>query len=208
MNNAASREGLFSRSCGPGGQCNSHGSSRETSWGRCCFSRGKDWPGHRAACPGSHGQSAAGLGSDGGPRAAGPRSVRYVRGGAGGWDVAPRRVQRFLHVRALSRPRLGLSLCIRNGDRGPRAAPSAPSVQGSQGSLSSCISTQSLGERLPPPELGGQRWAWGAPLLLDHAVNKSTPWLPATLHGPLSDAGSAMVVNRHSHERLIKAFSF
>lgn len=87
----------------------------------------------------------------------------------------------------MSRPSLvhGLASVYASGtgDGALEPPPAPASIQGSQGSLSSFISTQSLGERLPPPELGGQRWAWGAPFLLDRAVNKSTPWLwpPSTV---------------------------
>lgn len=51
-------------------------------------------------------------------------SVRYARGGAGGWDVAPCRCRTFLHVKAQSCPRPGLSLSIPNGRQGAGAASS------------------------------------------------------------------------------------
>ena len=84
--------------------------------------------------------------------------------------------------------------------------PAPASIQVSQSSLSAFISTQSLGKRLPPPSPEGSTGSGGAPLLLDRAVNKSTPWLPATLHSPLSNAGSAVVVSRHSQESLMAGF--
>lgn len=63
-----------------------------------------------------------------------------------------------------------------------------------------------FGEAAAPTFPRGQHWVWGAPLLLDRAVNKSTPWLPATLHSPLSNAGIAVVVSRHSQESLMAGF--
>ena len=110
----------------------------------------------------------------------------------------------------MSRPSLVHGLASvspsRTGDRALEPPPASASIQVSQSSSSAFISTQSLGKRPPPPYPRGQPWAWGAPLLLDRAVNKSTPWLPATLHGPLSNAGIGVVFNRHSHESLIAGF--
>ena len=125
----------------------------------------------------------------------------------GGWDVAPRQ---GTGGSSMSRPSLVHRLASvspsRTGDRALEPPPASASIQVSQSSSSAFISTQSLGKRPPPPYPRGQPWAWGAPLLLDRAVNKSTPWLPATLHGPLSNAGIGVVFNRHSHESLIAGF--
>lgn len=123
---------------------------------------------------------------------------RYVRGGAG--------CRGFLHVKAPSGPRPGLSLHPER-EPGPWSRLQRPLPFRVPGLSKLTHFDPVFGEGLPRPELGAQRWAWGAPLLLGRAVNESTPWLPATVHGPPSDAGSA-VVSRRPHERLIKVFSF
>ena len=75
---------------------------------------GKDWPGHRAACPGSHGQSAAGLGSGRGPRTQGPG--RYGTWPPQGAELPPPQGP----VSSTAWPQ---SLCIRNGGRAPEPPP-------------------------------------------------------------------------------------
>ena len=115
MKNEASSEGLFSRSRGPGGWCNSHGSSCETSWGRCCFSR-EGLAGSQSGLPRVTRPVGSGAGFRQRPADAGPRSV---------WDVAPagRRAS------STSGPRLvhGLASVSLHPERGPGpgAAPSA-----------------------------------------------------------------------------------
>lgn len=158
------------------------------------FLRGRtDWI--TAACPGSHGQLATRAGfspeprrlqGPGLPTARCPLPAQFSTVSARrreGLGCGPGRVQ---EAPSHQGPVLSTALpqSFHPEQETVLEPPPAPAPFRFQSSLSALISTQSLGEAVAPTFPRGQHWVWG-PLSCWTAVNKSTPWLPATLHSPL-----------------------